>query len=194
MYFHNKLIWSHKCEYYLLETWSDVKHLKWHVTHSCILLGTEVVYCKLGCYIGPRSTQIYGAGKETYALATGQWRRLCAPTSPTGGNNSHNAYIWVGSPLNTSSYVIADVDGGGIPLESPGRFMTRYSPCLAVEILAVACAAIRLLRLGSDGGVCSPRAASSPGSSRSGGCLVFVTRSVKCLRRLSVEVVWGEGV
>jgi hypothetical protein len=43
MYFHNKLIWSHKCEYYLLKTWSNVKHLNWHVYYNCILLGTEVV-------------------------------------------------------------------------------------------------------------------------------------------------------
>ena len=43
MHFHNKLIWSRKCEYYLLETWSNVKHFNWHATHSCILLGTEVV-------------------------------------------------------------------------------------------------------------------------------------------------------
>ena len=42
MYFHNKLIWSHKCEYYLLKTWSNVKHLNYHVYHCCILLGTEV--------------------------------------------------------------------------------------------------------------------------------------------------------
>jgi hypothetical protein len=25
MYFHNKLIWSYKCEYYLLETWLNIK-------------------------------------------------------------------------------------------------------------------------------------------------------------------------
>ena len=34
MYFHNKLIWGHKYEYYLLETWSNMNHLKWHATHS----------------------------------------------------------------------------------------------------------------------------------------------------------------
>jgi hypothetical protein len=43
MYFHNKLIWSHKCEYYLLETWLNVNHITWHATHSCILSETEVV-------------------------------------------------------------------------------------------------------------------------------------------------------
>jgi hypothetical protein len=45
MYFHNKLIRSHKCEYYLLEIWSNVKHFSWHATHSCILSRTEVVPC-----------------------------------------------------------------------------------------------------------------------------------------------------
>jgi len=49
--------------------------------------------CKLSCYIGHISTQIYDAGKEAYALATGRQRRLCVSTSPTGGNNSRNAYI-----------------------------------------------------------------------------------------------------
>jgi hypothetical protein len=44
MYFHNKLILSHKCEYYLLETWSNVKHFNWHVYHSFILSRTEVVF------------------------------------------------------------------------------------------------------------------------------------------------------
>jgi hypothetical protein len=43
MYFHNKLIWSHKCEYYLLEIWLNVNHLTWYATHSCILSETEVV-------------------------------------------------------------------------------------------------------------------------------------------------------
>lgn len=43
MYFHNKLIWSHKCEYYLLQTWSNVKHFNWHAYHSCILFRTEGV-------------------------------------------------------------------------------------------------------------------------------------------------------
>jgi hypothetical protein len=43
MYFHNKLIWSYKCEYYLLETWSNVKHSKWHATYSYILLGIEAI-------------------------------------------------------------------------------------------------------------------------------------------------------
>ena len=43
MYFHNNLIWSHKCKYYLLKTWLNVKHFNWHAYHSCILLGTEVV-------------------------------------------------------------------------------------------------------------------------------------------------------
>jgi len=43
MCFRNKLIWSHNCEYYLLETWSNMKHSNWHATHSCILLGKEVV-------------------------------------------------------------------------------------------------------------------------------------------------------
>ena len=47
MYFHNKLIWSHKCEYYLLETWVNVNHFTWHATHSCILSWTEVVPCHL---------------------------------------------------------------------------------------------------------------------------------------------------
>jgi hypothetical protein len=40
----------------------------------------------------------------------------------------------VGSSLNISSYIIVDIGGDGIPLESPRRFMTRYSPCLAVGI------------------------------------------------------------
>ena len=44
MYFHNKSFWSHKCEHYLLETWLNVKYFNWHVTHSYILLGTELVY------------------------------------------------------------------------------------------------------------------------------------------------------
>jgi hypothetical protein len=44
MYFHNKLIRSHKCEYYLVEIWSNVKHFNWHATHSCILSKTEVVF------------------------------------------------------------------------------------------------------------------------------------------------------
>ena len=43
MYFHNKLIWSHKYEYCLLDTWSKVKHPNWHATHNYILLWTEVV-------------------------------------------------------------------------------------------------------------------------------------------------------
>ena len=34
MYFHNKLILSHKCEYYLLQTWSNIKHSSWHTTQS----------------------------------------------------------------------------------------------------------------------------------------------------------------
>ena len=29
MYFHNKLIWSHKCEYYSLETWLTMNHSNW---------------------------------------------------------------------------------------------------------------------------------------------------------------------
>jgi hypothetical protein len=29
---------------YFLKIWSNVKHLKWHVTHSYILLGIEVVH------------------------------------------------------------------------------------------------------------------------------------------------------
>ena len=43
MYFYNKLIWSHKHEYYLLETWLNMKNFNWHVIHSSILLGTEVL-------------------------------------------------------------------------------------------------------------------------------------------------------
>jgi len=43
MYFYNKLIWSYKYEYYFLETWSNKKYFNWHVTHSCVLLGSEVV-------------------------------------------------------------------------------------------------------------------------------------------------------
>jgi hypothetical protein len=42
MYFRNKLILSHKCEYYLLKTWLNMKHFNWHAYHSCILLGTEI--------------------------------------------------------------------------------------------------------------------------------------------------------
>ena len=45
MYFYNKLIWNHKCEYHALETWSNVNHFTWHATHSCISFGTEVVAC-----------------------------------------------------------------------------------------------------------------------------------------------------
>jgi hypothetical protein len=44
MYFHNKLIWSHKCEYNLLETWSNMNHFTWHITYSYMLFGTEVVF------------------------------------------------------------------------------------------------------------------------------------------------------
>jgi hypothetical protein len=40
----------------------------------------------------------------------------------------------VGSSFNISSYIIVDIGGDDIPLESPRRFMTRYSPCLAVGI------------------------------------------------------------
>jgi hypothetical protein len=41
MYFHNKLIRSHKYEYYSLETCSDVNYFYWHATCSCILFWTE---------------------------------------------------------------------------------------------------------------------------------------------------------
>jgi hypothetical protein len=37
MYFHNKLILNHKCEYYLLEIWSNVKHFNWYAYYSFIL-------------------------------------------------------------------------------------------------------------------------------------------------------------
>ena len=53
------------------------------------------------------------------------------------------------------------------------------------------CVAIRLLLLGSTGGVRSPSTMTS-GSFRSGGRLGFVIRSVKHLRRPPVEV--GDGV
>jgi hypothetical protein len=43
------------------------------------------VYCKVGCYIGQRLTQICGTSKEAYALVAG-WRcHLIALTSLTGG-------------------------------------------------------------------------------------------------------------
>jgi hypothetical protein len=43
MYFHNKSIWNYKCEYYLLESLSNVKHFNRHAIHSYILLGTDVL-------------------------------------------------------------------------------------------------------------------------------------------------------
>jgi hypothetical protein len=91
--------------------------------------------------------------------------------------------------LNTSSYVIADVDGGGIPLESPRRFMTRYLPRLAVGMWDRLCVAIRLLFLGSAGGGRLSVAESCPSSSRSGGCLAFVIHSLKLLRLQAAESV-----
>jgi hypothetical protein len=89
-----------------------------------------------------------------------------------------------------SSYAFrTDVDGDDIPLVSPRRFKTSCSPHLGVGICDMLWAAIRLLLLGSAGGVRPAWAVSTPSSSRSGVCLTFVTRSVKCLRRLSAEVV-----
>jgi hypothetical protein len=44
MYFYNKLIWSHKCEYYLLKSLLNVKHFNWYTYHSYILLWTNVVH------------------------------------------------------------------------------------------------------------------------------------------------------
>jgi hypothetical protein len=41
MYFYNKLILSHKYEYYLLETWLNVKYFNWHV--YCPFRDREVV-------------------------------------------------------------------------------------------------------------------------------------------------------
>jgi hypothetical protein len=46
MYFYNKLIWSHKYEYFSLETWSNVNYFFWHATHSCMLSWTEGVQIK----------------------------------------------------------------------------------------------------------------------------------------------------
>jgi hypothetical protein len=51
------------------------------------------------------------------------------------------------------------------------------------------CAAIRLLRLGREGGARPPMAVSSVDNSWSGGYLLFVIRSVERLRHLSAEVV-----
>jgi hypothetical protein len=42
MYFHIKLIWSHKCEYHWLEIWSSVSDFIWHVNHSCAFLSEGV--------------------------------------------------------------------------------------------------------------------------------------------------------
>ena len=78
-----------------------------------------------------------------------------------------------------------------IPLVSPKCLKTRCSPRLDVGICDMLCAAIRLLLLGSACGVRPPRAVTT-GSSTSGGCLGFVIRSVKHLRRLPTEV--GDGV
>lgn len=54
--------------------------------------------------------------------------------------------------------------------------------------------AIRLLLWGSVNSARLLGSESSPGSSRSGSCLAFVTHSVKCPRHLSVEFVSGDGV
>jgi hypothetical protein len=43
MYFHNKLIKGHKCEYCSLKTWSNVNHFSWHATYSCVLFRSEAV-------------------------------------------------------------------------------------------------------------------------------------------------------
>jgi len=37
IYLHNKLIRSHKYEYYLQKIWSNVNYFYGHVIHSCIL-------------------------------------------------------------------------------------------------------------------------------------------------------------
>lgn len=48
MYYHNKLIWSHKCKYHSLEIWSNMKHFNGHVTRSCIVRWTEGVIINFG--------------------------------------------------------------------------------------------------------------------------------------------------
>jgi hypothetical protein len=128
-----------------------------------------------------------------YVRAIERWRRcLREPTSPSGGNNSHSDCILPGSPLKTSSYAFkAEVKGDVIPLVSPKRFKTRCSPRLDAGTCDMLCATICLLLLGSTGGV-RPLSAVTSGSSRSDGCLGFVIRPVKRLRRPPVEV--GDGV
>ena len=48
MYFYNKLILSHKYEYYSLETWSNVTYFNWHATRNCFFfLDGRSIYCLL---------------------------------------------------------------------------------------------------------------------------------------------------
>ena len=139
------------------------------------------MYCKLGCYIEQRSTQICAAGKETYALAARRRRRLRGPTSPTRGNNSRNACIWAGSLLNISSYAfLADIDGDGFPLEKSRTLHDKVLISLGCRDMSYA---LRRYPPASLGERWRSRAISSAGSSRSGGCLALVIRSVKSLRR-----------
>ena len=84
---------------------------------------------------------------------------------------------------------MADVDGEDIPLVSPRRFKIMCSPRLDARICDMLCAAICLLLLGSASGAHPPWTVSTPGNSKSGGCLAFVTHSVKRQRRMSAEVV-----
>jgi hypothetical protein len=153
MYFHNKLIWSHKYEYYLLKTWSNMKYFNWHAYYSYILLGTEVVYTMTRTSLWFRA---YSSFNRHYQLLLLLFRASSTMPLQLAHKNSQSSFClherertWEGKVCHLLLYMpkfeatygthLFSLRLGLIPLSSCAHVWDTSGSCLFLDILFLTC-------------------------------------------------------